>query len=192
MLHDLSSKTSSKAASTVAQRQAGRIEGGSTRTLHTPVNAWPPLRQWPTSRGPAHPDAGSPPAKRKRSRPALATRTSPADSYRPGGDPRSLTDSQSRHEWSYHGGWVAQPYTKTHATLFVDVGFVLFRVLPCLYASSFFSRPSRARCVDSWTVAWQRPRAGSGGNWAPTSDSTTTGGPIKPWATGPRPRCSTR
>ena len=26
----------------------------------------------------------------------------------------------------------------------------------------------------------------------PTSGSTTTRGPIRPWATGPRPRCSTR
>ena len=31
-----------------------------------------------------------------------------------------------------------------------------------------------------------------GGNRAPTSGSTTTRDPIRPWATGPRPRCSTR
>ena len=30
-----------------------------------------------------------------------------------------------------------------------------------------------------------------GGSWAPTSGSTMTRGPIRPWATGRRPRCTT-
>ena len=30
-----------------------------------------------------------------------------------------------------------------------------------------------------------------GGKWEPTSGSTMTRDPIKPWGTGPRPRCST-
>ena len=29
-------------------------------------------------------------------------------------------------------------------------------------------------------------------NWVLTSGSTTTRGPIRPWATGPQPRCSTK
>ena len=77
------------------------------------------------------------------------------------GDARSLTDDQSRDEWSPHRGSAALPYTKTHTTLFVDAGFVQFRLLPGLHASSFVSRPSRARCFDHWTAAWQRPRPGS-------------------------------
>ena len=34
--------------------------------------------------------------------------------------------------------------------------------------------------------------AGPGGNWEPTSGSTTTRDRIRPWPTGPRPRCSTK
>ena len=55
-----------------------------------------------------------------------------------------------------------------------------------ILAERLWRTVSTRRCTSKPTPTPVKP----GGNWAPISGSTTTRGPIRPWATGPRPRCS--